>query len=991
MRGLFMRLPDSLVLAQGQPRMGRDSIAQGAALGAKSEYRFSPEGARFRCLYRGISHRWCFALPVGALPRANAPWAIESRPLGAESSTLLLRFAVIACMMSLALLPPALVQAQDQSGEQIYQRRCAVCHGADGDGTAKDYPHLLAGERSVTELAGFIAKMMPADAPGDLKGPEAERVAAYIHDAFYSNQARERRKPPRVELTHLTVRQYRLAVADLIASFCIPGEKVAERGLRGHYITSVPKAESKEALTRLDPKIEFDFGISSPVPDQIEPRDFGISWMGLVFAPETGEYEFIVRTEHGANLFLNDMKKPFINAWIKSGDVNEHRATKRLLGGRTYRLEFHFTKAGTGVPKPDKEKAPIAPASIALEWKLPGRAAETIPQRYLWPIHCPEIFVVETSFPPDDRSTGFERGTLINKEWDQATTDAAIETAEYIRSRLKELSGVDGSAAEQAPKLRDFCRQFAERAFRHPLTPEQQQVYVDRQFESTPDLETAVERVVLLVLKSPRFLYHDVGGTGNDAWQIASRMSFVLWDSLPDQELLTAAAAGQLATREQIASQARRMIADPRCDVKLHEFFIQWMKLDRARDLAKDAGLFPDFNPAVASDLRTSLELFLEDVLQSDKADFRQLILADTLYLNGRLGRIYGASLADDAPFQKVIVDAGARAGVLSHPYLMATFADATASSPIRRGVFLARSLLGRTLRPPPDSFAPLPVSLHPDLTTRERFALQTNSQTCQACHGLINPLGFALERFDALGRLRNTDNAKPIDAKGTYLSRTGRQAAFDGARELATFLAGSDETHTAFIEKLFYYAVQQPVRAFGPQALPDLREAFVRNEFNIRKLMEEIAVVATRRAHGPSGSASLPRDGGRPVGGDPCHLAWQVRKILWLDSSRSIGPRPLPARPAGESDSDARMIESGVNSPCSMKAGESDSPATQGGRGLSAGRGGSSYGISFTCRTRRQGSIDLHGFAVKLNDTDTASALHTPGLPFGPVPSTRH
>jgi mono/diheme cytochrome c family protein len=755
------------------------------------------------------------------------------------------RLAVIACTIVFRLLSPSWGAAQELTGEQIYQRRCAACHGADGEGSAKEYPHALAGDRSVTELAGFIAKSMPADAPGDLAGPDAARVAAYLHDAFYSRQARERHQPPLIGLTHLTVRQYRLAVADLIASFRIPGQRVDERGLQGHYITSVPKAENKVALTRVDPKIQFDFGASSPLPEKIEPRDFGISWQGSVFAPETGDYEFIVRTEHSARLLLNDMKQPLIDAWIKSGDAKEHRATLRLLGGRTYRLELHFTKAGTGVAKPDKEKAPIAPASIALEWKLPGRAAETIPQRYLWPVHCPEIFLVETSFPPDDRSTGFERGTFINKEWDQATTNGAIETAEYVRSRLKELSGADGTSLEQAPRLREFCRQFAERAFRHPLTTEQQQLYVDRPFESTPELETAVERVVLLVLKSPRFLYHDVGEAGNDAWQRASRMSFVLWDSLPDQDLLAAAAAGQLATREQIAAQARRMMSDPRFDVKLHEFFIQWMKLDRVRELAKDAALFPEFNPAVASDLRTSLELFLEDVIKGDKADFRQFILADTLFLNGRLARIYGADLADDAPFQKVVVDAGARAGVLSHPYLLATFADATHSSPIRRGVFLARSLLGRALRPPPDSFAPLPVSLHPDLTTRERFVLQTSAQACQSCHGLINPLGFALERFDALGRVRNTDSAKPIDATGGYLSRTGKLANFDGARELATFLADSEETHTAFIEKLFYYSVQQPVRAFGPQALPELRETFVRNEFNIRKLMEDIAVVA--------------------------------------------------------------------------------------------------------------------------------------------------
>jgi hypothetical protein len=265
-------------------------------------------------------------------------------------------------------------------------------------------------------------------------------------------------------------------------------------------------------------------------------------------------------------------------------------------------------------------------ASIALLWKPPHQAVEVIPARNLSPQENPELFVVLAPFPPDDRSVGYERGTSISKEWDQATTEAAIETAGYVADHLSELSDVSDDASDRAERLKQFCERFVERAFRRPLTDEQKQFFVTRQFEQAPDAANAVKRVVLLALKSPRFLYRELGD-GNDPYDVASRISFGLWDSLPDQPLLDAAAAGQLATREQVAQQAERMLADLRARAKLRAFFVQWLKVDRLPDIAKDPERFPGFTPEVVSDLRTSLDLLLEDVVWGESSDFRQLLL----------------------------------------------------------------------------------------------------------------------------------------------------------------------------------------------------------------------------------------------------------------------------------------------------------------------------------------------------------------------------
>src|SRR5439155_24078667 len=141
--------------------------------------------------------------------------------------------------------------------------------------------------------------------------------------------------------------------------------------------------------------------------------------------------------------------------------------------------------------------------------------------------------------------------------------------------------GVSDGASDRGPRLRDFCRRLAERAFRRPLTEEQRRLFIDRQFEAAREPETAVKRVVLLVLKSPRFLYREVGG-GPDAYDVASRLAFALWDSLPDQGLLAEAAAGKLATREQVARQAERMLADSRARAKVRDFLQRWLKVDTA-------------------------------------------------------------------------------------------------------------------------------------------------------------------------------------------------------------------------------------------------------------------------------------------------------------------------------------------------------------------------------------------------------------------------
>jgi cytochrome c553 len=783
-----------------------------------------------------------------------------------RSSRLAVGIGLFVSLTGMGLLSAHAVRGSDQQhpGKAIFMKRCTSCHGAKGEGT-KAYPKALTGDKSVGQLATFIHQNMP---PGPARirkwvGDDHRKVAAYLHDAFYSPLAQARNRPARIELSRLTVRQYRNAVADLIGSFRPAARWDEKRGLRGKYFATGRTRGRDGTLERVDPEIRFDFGTAGAIPEQSDPYQFAMHWEGSVLAPETGEYDFVVRTEHAARLWVNDLRRPLIDAGVQSGSDTEHRGSLFLLGGRAYPLRLEFTKGVVGVNdlKKLKEKPP-AKATLSLEWKPPKRADGVIPVQYLLPVSVPETFAVAAPFPPDDRSIGYERGTSVSKAWEEATTEGAIETARYVTEHLSELSGAADDAADREARLRQFCRQFAVRAFRRPLGEELERLYVAEQFQGAPDLETAVKRVVLLVLKSPRFLYREIGSGAPDAYDVASRLSFGLWDSLPDDDLLMAAVAGALSTREQVIGQAERMAQDPRAWSKLREFLMQWLKVEQGPDLGKDKKLFPRFDETVASDLRTSLELFLEHVAWSERSDFRELLLSEEMYLNGRLAKLYGGYVPPDAPFQRVRLNQPERAGVLTHPYLMASFAYQKTSSPIHRGVLISRSLLGRVLQPPPQAFTPIPVELHPNLTTRQRVALQTKPAACSmSCHSMINPLGFTLEKFDAIGRLRAMENGRPIDATGSYQSRTGQTVRFSGARSLARYLAGSEEAHAAFVEKLFQHLVKQPVRAHGPQTLTEMVQAFAANEFSIRKQMVEIMAASALK-----GSKSPNHHGGTEV-----------------------------------------------------------------------------------------------------------------------------
>jgi hypothetical protein len=751
---------------------------------------------------------------------------------------------LLVALFVLSLSAPTLLAA---SGEEIYTAQCARCHGKNGEGSKK-YQKPLMGEKSLAQLADVIQKTMPENDPGSLSKDDATKVAQFCIDKFYHQ---DKNNPVRVELARLTVLQYKNAIADIVGHFRGSSTKIWEPklGLKAEYFKD--RNHRQRVLERLDETVKFDFGSEPPKGKELDAKakefdkkEFSIRWSGSILAPETGDYTFIIRSDQSVKLFVNNNQKPVADGYVRSGNDRDYKATLYLLGGRLYPIRIDFSKALQGVK--DKEPKPV-PAMVELLWVPPHGVLETIPARNLTSQFTPENYIDTTKFPPDDRSYGWERGTTVSKAWDQATTDGALDAAGYVSTRIEELAKTTETDPKRDEKLRTFFLQFAKLAFRKPITDDVEKMYITKVLESKLDLRATAKRAALLILKSPRFLYREAAGEANQ-YDVASRLAFALWDSTPSQELLALAASGNLKTPEQIREQATKMLSDTRAKAKLRGFLHHWLKTDVAHDAVKDPKKFPGFDAAIVADLRTSLDLFLDDAVWSEKSDFRQLLLSEQTYFNGRLGKFFKHEMPEDAGFQKVPFDNAHRTGVLTHPFLLATFAYTSETSPIHRGVLIARGILGTGLKPPNEAFTPLAPDLHPTLSTRERVELQTKGPNCQTCHNLINPLGFTLENFDAIGRYREKDNGKAVNAVGSYQTRDGQTKSFNGPKELAKFLAECPEVHQAFAEQMFHHLVQQSVRAYGTNKGPELRETFAKSGYNVRKLAVEIAASSAMR-----------------------------------------------------------------------------------------------------------------------------------------------
>ncbi|MDQ3031530.1 MAG: DUF1592 domain-containing protein [Myxococcota bacterium] len=354
------------------------------------------------------------------------------------------------------------------------------------------------------------------------------------------------------------------------------------------------------------------------------------------------------------------------------------------------------------------------------------------------------------------------------------------------------------------------------RAYRRPLPDDELAGLLDvfRAGREGATFDDGVRWALSAMLVSPAFLYHAYGPLASAApgeplygYAIASRLSYFFWGSMPDDALFEAAAAGELDTRDGVGAHARRMLEDARARETVRTFFSDWLHIDRIESVRKDETLFPEMTPELAHDLAQSMTLFVDRAAW--ESGFTDLLTSDEVFVNERIATAYGLGGITGDELRPVVLDPGSRAGLLTQPGLLAVLATHEQTHPILRGHFIRERLLCQDLPAPPSSVVVEVPAVDPESSTRERFTMHA-TEACAGCHELMDPMGFALERFDAMGRLRETDHGHAVDATGWVCDDWGclERTEVDGAVELASHLASIDTSRDCVTREVVRFAL---------------------------------------------------------------------------------------------------------------------------------------------------------------------------------------
>ncbi len=399
----------------------------------------------------------------------------------------------------------------------------------------------------------------------------------------------------------------------------------------------------------------------------------------------------------------------------------------------------------------------------------------------------------------------------------------------------------------------DFVRNVGRLLWRRPLADDEGARYVEVAAVAGTALDSysaGLEYALAALLQSPSFLFRvEVGVDGVlDPYALASRLSFFLWNTAPDADLLDAAAAGDLDTEDGLRAEAERMMSDPRFRRGLRAFFTDFLELYELDHLRKDPILFEHFSTLVGPDAREETLRLAEFIAIDGDRDYRELATTRETFVNPRLASIYGVPAPVRDGFARVVLPAdGGRAGILGHASFLALHGHQTSSSPTLRGAAVRKVLLCQAIPPPPvdvDTSIPEPSGETP--TLRDRVAEHLENEACASCHLLMDPIGLALENFDALGRWREFDNGYPIDPSGTLDG-----VNFADARGLGETLAAHPDLTRCLVRTLNRYATGRLETTDERGVLRALNERFDAHGFRVQPLVLDVILSPTFRGTG--------------------------------------------------------------------------------------------------------------------------------------------
>jgi hypothetical protein len=400
--------------------------------------------------------------------------------------------------------------------------------------------------------------------------------------------------------------------------------------------------------------------------------------------------------------------------------------------------------------------------------------------------------------------------------------------------------------------VRGFLASFGRRALRHTLTEEEVSKWVGVATSlSGGDAWTGLRVAVAGMLQSPAFVYRieigepdpsDPSRLRYTGFEMASRLSFFLWNGPPDAELLDAADNAELGDAEGVEAQARRMLDDPRARHAIEGFFFQYLDLGRMDGMQKSPQLYPEFSPVLLEAMRTEAMLLVDDLVRRRDADVREVFSTRRTFVNTDLAALYGVDAPGASPVAFVPVELpedGPRAGLLTLGAFLTLNAHEASTSPTLRGKYLRERVLCDSVPPPPPDvnteLEPNPVE---PKTLREELEQHRNNPACASCHAFIDPPGFLFENFDAIGRVRSLDNGYPVDTSGDL---DGEPLA--GARDLAALLETDERVGRCIVKQLYRHAQGRLDDEAEEGALETIHDRFEASGFRFRELV--VALVA--------------------------------------------------------------------------------------------------------------------------------------------------
>ncbi|HEV3202815.1 MAG TPA: DUF1592 domain-containing protein [Gemmataceae bacterium] len=456
-------------------------------------------------------------------------------------------------------------------------------------------------------------------------------------------------------------------------------------------------------------------------------------------------------------------------------------------------------------------------------------------------------------FPSDDVGYGFDNiGDVLSMP--PILMEKYLAAAEKIVDEAFKNQGFRTRVLDGQPKERNVIQSarkvlepFVIRAYRRPVAREELRrliEFVEIADGNRDGFETGIRTALQAVLCSPHFLFRveldpqpknpNLVRMLNE-YELATRISYFLWSSMPDQELFNEARAGTL--RKNLEAQVRRMTADPKTRSLVENFAGQWLQLRNLKIVAPDTGQFPTFNDALRSDMQKETELFFEAVMREDRS-IMDFLDADFTFVNERLANHYGIAGVQGEPFQKVSLKGSPRGGVLTHASILTVTSNPTRTSPVKRGKWILENILGTPPPPPPPDAGELSEDKNvvQSASLRKRMEQHRANPNCAVCHQRMDPLGFGFENFDAVGAWREKDGAFRIDASGELPG--GK--TFTGPKELKAILKTTKEEgfRRCLTDKMLTYALGRGIEESDSWAVDAIAGMVARDQNRFSSLL---------------------------------------------------------------------------------------------------------------------------------------------------------